>query len=491
MPMANYISPLSNDSLSNLCKELGKNNSINPADFERYSVKRGLRNQDGTGVMAGLTRICNVQGYYVSDGERVPVPGRLIYRGIDLLDLVHGCEAEDRFGYEEVAWLLLFGTLPTQAQLTAFTQTLAQCRELPEDFIEDMIMKAPSPDIMNKLARCVLALYSYDEQPDDISIENVLRQSIQLVAQLPTIMSYAYQVKRRHYYHKSMYIHPIRKEHTTAQFILNSIRSDRKFTDEEAKLLDLCLMLHAEHGGGNNSTFSTRVLTSSGTDTYSAIAAGIGSLKGPRHGGANIKVTQMLDCMEQEISDLTDEGQVADFLKRIIHKQAGDHSGLIYGMGHAVYTLSDPRAVLLKEQARKFASGTEFEEKFRSIELVERLTPEIFAREKGTKSVCAPMWTCIPAWYTGCSASLWISSHPYLPLPAWPAGLHTGWKSSSAAAGSFARPTKAFLSPVSTPQSHSARRHSRTLRFMFPQKSGSNGLSRATGWPSYGSGKQT
>lgn len=251
-------------------------------------------------------------------------------------------------------------------------------------------MKAPSPDIMNKLARCVLALYSYDEQPDDISIENVLRQSIQLVAQLPTIMSYAYQVKRRHYYHKSMYIHPIRKEHTTAQFILNSIRSDRKFTDEEAKLLDLCLMLHAEHGGGNNSTFSTRVLTSSGTDTYSAIAAGIGSLKGPRHGGANIKVTQMLDCMEQEISDLTDEGQVADFLKRIIHKQAGDHSGLIYGMGHAVYTLSDPRAVLLKEQARKFASGTEFEEKFRSIELVERLTPEIFAREKGNKKrVCA------------------------------------------------------------------------------------------------------
>ena len=342
--MANYISPLSNDSLSNLCKELGKNNSINPADFERYSVKRGLRNQDGTGVMAGLTRICNVQGYYVSDGERVPVPGRLIYRGIDLLDLVHGCEAENRFGYEEVAWLLLFGTLPTQAQLTAFTQTLAQCRELPEDFIEDMIMKAPSPDIMNKLARCVLALYSYDEQPDD----------------------------------------------TTAQFILNSIRSDRKFTDEEAKLLDLCLMLHAEHGGGNNSTFSTRVLTSSGTDTYSAIAAGIGSLKGPRHGGANIKVTQMLDCLEQEVSDLTDEGQVADFLKRIIHKQAGDHSGLIYGMGHAVYTLSDPRAVLLKERARKFASGTEFEEKFRSIELVERLTPEIFAREKGNKKrVCA------------------------------------------------------------------------------------------------------
>lgn len=243
---------------------------------------------------------------------------------------------------------------------------------------------------MNKLARCVLALYSYDEQPDDTSIENVLRQSIQLVAQLPTIMSYAYQVKRRHYYHKSMYIHPIRKEHTTAQFILNSIRSDRKFTDEEAKLLDLCLMLHAEHGGGNNSTFSTRVLTSSGTDTYSAIAAGIGSLKGPRHGGANIKVTQMLDCLEQEVSDLTDEGQVADFLKRIIHKQAGDHSGLIYGMGHAVYTLSDPRAVLLKERARKFASGTEFEEKFRSIELVERLTPEIFAREKGNKKrVCA------------------------------------------------------------------------------------------------------
>ena len=382
MPMANYISPLSNDSLSNLCKELGKNNSINPADFERYSVKRGLRNQDGTGVMAGLTRICNVQGYYVSDGERVPVPGRLIYRGIDLLDLVHGCEAEDRFGYEEVAWLLLFGTLPTQAQLTAFTQTLAQCRELPEDFIEDMIMKAPSPDIMNKLARCVLALYSYDEQPDDISIENVLRQSIQLVAQLPTIMSYAYQVKRRHYYHKSMYIHPIRKEHTTAQFILNSIRSDRKFTDEEAKLLDLCLMLHAEHGGGNNSTFTTHVVSSSGTDTYSVVSAALASLKGPKHGGANIKVIRMFEDMKEQVKDWKDEDEVRHYLQALLDKQAFDRAGLIYGMGHAVYSLSDPRANLLHSFVEKLSREKGRTEEYELYSLVERLGPEIIAGER-------------------------------------------------------------------------------------------------------------
>ena len=388
--MSTYISPISNDDLTSLCNELGKNNAINVSDFERYNVKRGLRNADGTGVMAGLTRICSVEGYYISDGERVPKEGKLIYRGIDMLDIVKGCQSENRFGFEEVAWLLLFGSMPNKKQLDDFTALLAQCRELPEDFIEDMIMKAPSPDIMNKLARSVMALYSYDKNPDDTSLENVLRQSIQLLAQLPTIMTYAYQVKRRHYYHKSMYLHPIKLQHCTAETVLNSIRSDRQFTLDEARLLDLCLILHAEHGGGNNSTFATRVLTSSGTDTYSAIAAGIGSLKGPRHGGANIKVAEMIEFMKNEISDITDEDQVTDYLVKLLNKQAGDRSGLIYGMGHAVYMLSDPRAEVLKENAGKFAREQGYESDFNLLALVERLTSQAFYTAKGDKKrICA------------------------------------------------------------------------------------------------------
>lgn len=383
--MATYISPISNEALTNLCGELGKNNTINAADFERYSVKRGLRNADGTGVMAGLTRVCSVDGYYINDGERVPKEGRLIYRGIDMNDIIEGCQKENRFGFEEVVWLLLFGSSPTIGQLERFRSLLAECRELPEDFIEDMIMKAPSPDIMNKLARSVMALYSYDKNPDDTSIENVLRQSIQLIAQLPTIMSYAYQVKRRHYYHKSMYIHPLKPEHCTAETVLNSIRSDRKFTVEEAMLLDLCLILHAEHGGGNNSTFATRVLTSSGTDTYSAIAAGIGSLKGPRHGGANIKVTQMVRMMQEEVDDGADEDKILDYLTKLLKKQAGDRSGLIYGLGHAVYTLSDPRAEILKKHAAAFAEEQGFADEYRLLENVEKLAPRAYYDVKGEK----------------------------------------------------------------------------------------------------------
>jgi len=388
--MSNYISPISSETIRLLRAELEKEHKINPDDFDRFGVKRGLRNPDGTGVMAGLTKICSVEGYYISDGERVPKEGRLIYRGIDMTEIINGSKVENRFGFEEVCWLLLFGCLPTKEQLGSFNQVLTDCRELPEDFIEDMIMKAPSPDIMNKLARSVMALYSYDENPDDTSTENVLRQSIQLLAQLPTIMSYAYQVKRRHYYHKSMYIHPLKPEHCTAETVMNSIRSDRKFTTEEARLLDLCLILHAEHGGGNNSTFATRVLTSSGTDTYSAIAAGIGSLKGPKHGGANIKVAQMIKLMQEEIANPLDEGQVADYLVKLINKKAGDRSGLVYGMGHAVYTLSDPRAVILKENAASFAQEQGFGDEFRLIELVESLAPEVFYKAKGdTKKICA------------------------------------------------------------------------------------------------------
>mgnify|MGYP003299712467 FL=1 len=388
--MAEYISSISNEALSTLCEELRKNNHINPDYYNRFEVKRGLRNYDGTGVLAGLTRVCSVEGYYMDDGEKVPKNGRLIYRGINMNDIVTNCEKENRFGYEEVVWLLLFGALPTKDQLAWFTDLLAECRELPEDFIEDMIMKAPSPDVMNKAARSVLALYSYDPNPDDISPENVLRQCIQLIAQIPVIMTAAYQVKRRVYDKKSMYMHQNKRSLGTAESILRSIRKDKRFTDEEAKLLDICMIIHAEHGGGNNSTFTTRCITSSGTDTYAAVAAGIGSLKGPRHGGANIKVHKMVEDMKQNIADITNEGQVADYLTKIMQREAGDGTGLVYGMGHAVYTLSDPRAVILRRYADEFSKKTGKEDEFRLLNLIETLTPELFAKLRGDKKkICA------------------------------------------------------------------------------------------------------
>lgn len=374
-----------------LCDQIRKYNFIEPADYEKFNVKRGLRNSDGTGVMAGITNVCTVEGYFIDDGEKIPREGHLLFRGIDMEDIVNGCIAEDRFGFEEVVYLLLFGSLPNKEQLDHFCTILSKCRELPDDFIEDMIMKAPSPDIMNKLSRAVLSLYSYDSNPDDTSIENVLRQCIHLIAQLPAIMVYAYQVKRRHYYKKSMYIHQVKPEHRTAETVLRSIRADKTFTDKEAKLLDICLMLHAEHGGGNNSTFTTRVLTSSGTDTYASTAASIGSLKGPKHGGANIKVAEMVEHIKAGVNDITNEGQVADFLTKIMKKEAGDGSGLIYGMGHAIYTLSDPRAKILRQKAEEFAVNTEFEDEFRLLSIIEQLTPEIFNSNKKTKkaAMCA------------------------------------------------------------------------------------------------------
>lgn len=388
--MSTYIENINNSSMESLCKELEKNYRIETSDFNRYNVKRGLRNADGTGVMAGLTQICSVEGYYINDGERIPKDGKLIYRGYDMVDLVRNCQKENRFGFEEIVWLLILGSLPTKEQLEMFKTTLAMCRDLPEDFIEDMIMKAPSPDIMNKMARSVLALYSYDSDPDSTSVENMLRQCIHLIAQLPPIMSYAYQVKRRTYYKKSMYIHQSKPEHSTAETILRFTRADRTFTDEEAKLLDLCLCIHAEHGGGNNSTFATRVLSSSGTDTYSAISAAIGSLKGPRHGGANIKAHMMIEEIYNNVKNHQSDGEIADYLKKIINKEAGDRSGLIYGMGHAIYTKSDPRAVLLKEKAGEFAKGTEYEDKFNLISRIEALSPTVFAEVKGVKKpLCA------------------------------------------------------------------------------------------------------
>ena len=378
------------EAISKLCGELEKNNSIRPSDFERYHVKRGLRNEDGTGVMAGLTRICSVEGYYILDGEKVAKEGKLSYRGYDINDIVENCVAENRFGFEEVVWLLLFGELPTPAQLTSLYEVIDVCRFLPDDFIEDMMIKNPSKDIMNKLARCILGLYSYDENPDDISVQNVLRQSMQLIAQFPTILTVAYQVKRRAFYGKTMFLHPIKRGLSTAQYILRQTRADKKYTDEEAKLLDIILMLHADHGGGNNSTFATRVLTSSGTDTYSAIAAGIGSLKGPRHGGANVKTTNMMYEIMANVPDSTDESQVKDYLAKILRKEAGDGLGLIYGMGHAVYTISDPRAVILKNSARELAYQAGYEKEFKTLENVEKVTPDLLHEIKGAdKEICA------------------------------------------------------------------------------------------------------
>lgn len=388
--MENGVTRISNGTLTSLCDEFRKNNHIEPEKFERYEVKRGLRNPDGSGVMAGLTLICNVHGYVMNEGEQSPVEGRLIYRGIDIKDLVAGCVSENRFGFEEVVWLLLFGRLPTAEQLASFSQLMSECRDLPEYFAEDMIIKAPSPNIMNKLARSVLALYSYDDTPDDLSMENVLRQSIELISMLPSIMAYAYQVKRRHYDRESMVLHPFLPGLSTSETILRTIRADSSYTQEEARLLDLCLMLHAEHGGGNNSTFAARVLSSSGTDTYSAMAAAIGSLKGPRHGGANMKVMEMLEYIKAGVHDWNDDDEIRRFLTRMIRREEGDRSGLIYGMGHAVYTLSDPRAVILKKNAIALAEKKGFGAEFRLLEAVERLTPEVFAREKGShKAMCA------------------------------------------------------------------------------------------------------
>ncbi|HEX3039887.1 MAG TPA: citrate/2-methylcitrate synthase [Caproiciproducens sp.] len=376
-----------NPKLEVLCDEFRANSKIPPEKFELYQVKRGLRNPDGTGVMAGLTKICNVHGYLIADAERVPDEGKLTYRGIDVRDIVNGCSAENRFGYEEVAWLLLFGQLPTGSQLKAFSNLINNYRELPEYFAEDMIIKAPSKNIMNKLARSVLALYSYDENPDDTSLENNMSQAIQLIARMPTIMTYAYQVKRRHFDKQSMYFHPLDPSHSTAQAILNAIRPDRSFTDEEAKLLDICLILHAEHGGGNNSTFTARVLSSTGTDIYSAISAAIGSLKGPKHGGANHRVMMMMNDIMANVHNWEDETELENYLEKIVRGEAGDRSGLIYGMGHAVYTLSDPRAVILKEKALKMAGERDMLKKFELFQRVEKLSPTAFANVKGDTKV--------------------------------------------------------------------------------------------------------
>ena len=377
------------DFIKSLCGEFEKHNRIDPAYYEKWDVKRGLRNADGTGVLAGITQIGNVLGYYVQDGERFPMEGRLIYRGIDLGDLVDGFMSENRFGFEETAYLLLFGALPTREQLKLFQRALSVHQPLPPMFTEDMILRAPSADVMNKLARSVLSLYSYDDAPEDRSLESELGKAIALIARLPTIAAHAYAAKRHYYDDESLYLHRPQEGLGVAENFLYSVRHDNQFTQEEARLLDLCLVLHAEHGGGNNSAFACRVLSSSGTDIYSAIAAAIGSLKGPRHGGANKKVMEMFGYIEDGVKDWRDEDEIRSYLGRILRREAGDGSGLIYGMGHAIYTLSDPRAVLLKKFAKSLAAKKGMLDEFELYEAVERLTPEVLSASGQRKVVCA------------------------------------------------------------------------------------------------------
>ena len=381
-----------NEELLHELSESFRLNSKMPSElYARFDVKRGLRNADGTGVLAGMTRLGNVHGYLLNEGEREPIEGRLTYRGYNVYDLIHGLEQENRFGFEEVGYLLMCGKLPTRQQLDEFQRTIGLERALPDNFTEDMIMRAPSRDIMNKLAGATLALYSYDENPDETTVENIMRQGISLMAKFPVIISHAYQAKRRYFDGDSMFLHVPDPERSTAENILHLVRPNGKYSDDEAKLLDRCLILHAEHGGGNNSSFTVRVTSSSGTDTYSAIAAAVSALKGPRHGGANLRVVKQFEEMKANLSDWTDEGAVADYLCKILDGAAGDGSGLIYGMGHAIYTKSDPRAVALKAAARPLAEKKGYSDEFNLIELVEKLTPGAFAEARGadTKVMCA------------------------------------------------------------------------------------------------------
>ncbi len=385
------VKKLTQEEISMLCDEYRKNNFINPEISEKLGVKRGLRNPDGTGVLAGLTNICDVVGYKKNeDGKVIPIDGQLVYRGINVQTLVDEGIAKDRFMFEETAWLLLFGSLPTPQQLSKFRALLEEHRELPDGFAETMVMSAPSPNIMNKMARSVLAMYSYDEHAEDTSLENILRQSINLIAQMPTMMVYAYQTQRHAYYHQSMHLHYPVSGLSTAEHILATYRDDQKFTHDEAKLLDLCLTVHADHGGGNNSTFANRVVSSSGTDSYSAIATAICSLKGPKHGGANLKVMHQLDDMMLHVKNANDEGEVADYLRKVLRKEANDRSGLIYGTGHAVYTLSDPRAQILKKQTRDLAYGKGFQKEYDLLCMIDKMAPIVFQEEKkSSKRICA------------------------------------------------------------------------------------------------------
>lgn len=365
--------------LSKLCEQCSV---IDPELYTKYDVKRGLRDLNGKGVLVGLTDISDVCATKIVDGQTVPAHGELYYRGYNVKDIIKGLGEDTHFGFEECTYLLLFGKLPTHEELHKFTEMLSQYRTLPTSFVRDIIMKAPSKDMMNTLARSVLTLYSYDDRADDISSANVLRQCLQLISLFPLLSVYGYQAYRHYHDGASLYIHPPKPEYSTAENILHILRPDSQFTPLEAKLLDIALILHMEHGGGNNSTFTTHLVSSSGTDTYSAIAASLGSLKGPKHGGANIKVVKMFEDMKATVKDWSDEDEIARYLTALLHKEAFDHAGLIYGMGHAIYSLSDPRAVTFRSFVERLSAEKGYEKEFALYATVERLAPQIIANER-------------------------------------------------------------------------------------------------------------
>lgn len=383
---ARYVLPSSYSKITPEIEKLAslteKASYVNPELYTEYGVKRGLRDLNGKGVLVGITNISEVNSQRVIDGKNVPIPGELYYRGYNVQDIVKNIKPDNHFGFEEITYLLLFGELPTKQQLQDFIKLLSSYRTLPKNFVRDSILKKPSNDMMNSLARSVLALYSYDDNPDDIREENVLRQCLQLIAMFPLLSVYGYQAYR--YYSKgdSLIIHRPKKEYSTAENILHCLRDDSSFTPLEAKLLDVALILHAEHGGGNNSTFTTHLVSSSGTDTYSAIAAALGSLKGPRHGGANIKVVKMFADLKKHVKDWTDEEEVGTYLRALLHKEAFDHAGLIYGIGHAVYSISDPRAVIFQGYVEQLAEAKGYEKEYALYSLVERLAPQIISEER-------------------------------------------------------------------------------------------------------------
>ena len=388
--MQNYSYSEITPELLQLSKLLKENSQIDPSLYSKYEVKRGLRDLNGKGVLAGLTDISEITSYIIEDSDMIPCDGRLYYRGYKIQDLVKGFEKENRFGFEEVAYLLLFGNLPAKKELESFQQMLGDFRSLPTHFVRDIIMKAPSKDMMNALARSVLTMYAYDDRADDTSIENVVRQSVQLISLFPLISVYAYHAYNHYHDGASLIIHPPKPELSTAEHLLYLLRPDGQYTDLEARMLDLGLVLHMEHGGGNNSTFTTHVVSSSGTDTYSAIAAALGSLKGPKHGGANVKVVKMFEDLKANVSDWTNEAQLKDYLCRLLDREAFDHSGLIYGMGHAVYSLSDPRSEIFKTHVASLAKEKGREDELALYNTVEKLAKEvIFEKRKIYKGVSA------------------------------------------------------------------------------------------------------
>lgn len=368
--------------IDGLTEKMEEHSVIDTDLYSKYNVKRGLRDLDGRGVLTGLTDISTIKQNKLVDGKLVPCDGELYYRGYNVKDIVGGISADNRFGFEEVVYLLLFGEMPTKDELKNFKSLLVQYRTLPQHFVRDVILKAPSEDMMNSIARSVLTLFCYDKNPNDTSLNNVLRQSIQLISVFPMLTVYGYHAFNHYLRDKSLYIHLPEPSMSTAEVILSLLRPDRKYTDLEAKVLDMALILHMEHGGGNNSTFTTHVVTSSGTDTYSAIAAALSSLKGPKHGGANVKVYEMFEDLKENITDWADEDQIEKYLEKLLDRQAFDRKGLIYGMGHAVYTISDPRQKILKGAVKQLAEVEGYTEDFKLYERVEKLAPQVIGKKR-------------------------------------------------------------------------------------------------------------